>query len=220
MKARRTRSGALRATRRISKESSSKSKEETDILHRSSLVGSAHGIVTKYLTTELPEAYKMENVSSLNLRKLIEDDFRRLGESEQFDFQCTLCKKVLALGKDSQAYVRVQYIFMDSLKEVHICDRCLDYFCDACRVGPSALSFAHRICSRTTKVSMLQEDLLCYSCLGSQNTHLVFKFGDWRWKFRDYTHKRICARCAISFIEMMLNNKDFKKFRYLKVSCD
>jgi len=103
-------------------------------------------------------------------------------------------------------------------KRVCLCDRCVDVFADVARFGPRVVHEAHRWKRHSCVVRMLQVDrrLFCFSCLGFGDSHILFKYDDFdvSGEVEAYGSKRVCARCAISYLSMLLSSDDVAVARF------
>ena len=153
--------------------------------------------------------YLIKGISSLNLRGSRGKVNKEL--IEKIRFRCSFCKKNLLLGKKAFGLVRFSYQLHDIHDEVMFCDKCSDVFADVMRCGPRVLQDVrlwHRK-SRVVRMSVVRETLYCFSCLGNETSHVYVKFDNLTsaGKVDRYATKRVCARCAISYVQMMLNTK-------------
>ena len=172
------------------------------------------------------EEYRICEASSVNLR------IGRTGKrkenrllDEPVKYVCSLCGKQKALGKDSFVFARLIYMLGNKRKDVSLCEKCVDVFSDIIRFGPRVIREAHKWQrhSRVVKVAQVQGRLFCFKCLGTQDSHVFIQYDDldvpgMKGQFRT---RRICARCAISFLSMMFGNEEiasapFRQKRFLE----
>jgi hypothetical protein len=141
-------------------------------------------------------------VSSLNLRRG-RGDGRQL--DEPIDFTCT-CGSECRLGRDSFVLAKIQYELSGESVDVVLCDRCMDLFIDTARFGPRVIEEGDlwELCSRAARISIVQDELYCFKCLSKDSTHLFMKFDDLSKDTCSYSSMRVCARCAISYLRMVL----------------
>ena len=142
-------------------------------------------------------------VSSLNLR-MGRDNGKTL--KEPIEFECS-CGKRCLLGRDSFVLAKIEYELSGESCQVVLCDRCTDMLVDVARFGPRVIDAgdAWNIRSRVARISMVKEELYCFKCLGQDSSHLFMKFDDLSKDAVTYSTMRICARCAISYLTMLLN---------------
>ena len=154
------------------------------------------------------------SISSLNLRTGREDS----RHCDPIPYVCGICGVRHILGSDSFVLVRFEYILGKSKKEIVLCDRCSDVLADFVRFGPRVGYESNRweICSRIARVSLVQDTLFCACCLKKDDTHLVIKFDDLliSGDKEEYHFKRVCARCAISYLSLLVANSGAKKYKY------
>jgi len=153
---------------------------------------------------------EIKAASSLNLR-MIKRGLSRVLE-EPIPFKCSVCGKRRILGKNESVLVKMSYVINGGeLCEVKLCGCCVDLLTDMMRYGPRVINEAHkwRRVSRVARVSLVQNDLFCFGCLGTATTHLFVKFDDLAVAgvSASYGTKRICAKCALSYM-MMLTQAD------------
>jgi len=145
-------------------------------------------------------------VSSLNLRM-----GRKNGKqlAEPIEFVCS-CGGKCKLGRDSFVLAKIEYELSGEAFQVVLCDRCTDLLVDAARFGPRVIDSGDewRIRSRVARISMVREDLHCFKCLGQDTSHLFMKFDDLSKDSVSYSSMRICARCAISYLTMILGREE------------
>lgn len=148
----------------------------------------------------------LEVVSSLNLRTA-RGDGRML--KEPIDFTCS-CGKKCRLGADSFVLAKIHYNLSGDLCEVILCDRCTDILIDAARFGPRVIESGEywNIQSRAARISIVQDDLYCFKCLDKDGTHLFMKFDDLTKEKVSYGTMRVCAKCTISYLTMLLNSRE------------
>ena len=157
---------------------------------------------------EIQQDYEMslKVVSSLNLRRG-RCDGKQL--AEPIKFKCS-CGKRCKLGRDSFVLAKIQYVLSTECVDVVLCDRCMDLFIDTARFGPRVIEEGSlwKIVSRAARISIVQEELYCFKCLSKDTTHLFMKFDDLSKSCVSYASMRVCARCAISYLRMVLNVRD------------
>jgi hypothetical protein len=159
-----------------------------------------------------PKMYLIKGVSSLNLRGARGKQNKKV--DELIKFRCSFCKKSLSLGKKSFALVRLNYQLFDVHDEVLFCDKCADAFADIVRYGPRVLqdirSWQRK--SRVVRMSAIRGKMYCFSCLGGETSHVSVRFDNLGVASKSdvYYTKRVCARCAISYMQMMLNTKSLR----------
>lgn len=159
------------------------------------------------------ENFIITNVSSFSLRNC--NGLSRAPE-ERFEFFCSLCRRKKTVGKDSESFVRLGYYLAGISHEVLFCDSCGDVLCEMSRWGPNVLNVSWELRSRLTKMSAVTEKLMCYSCLSVWSTHAVFKYGNYKFGGKGSDLKRVCARCLITYIEMIKNQKRFNSAMKLR----
>jgi len=149
---------------------------------------------------------RIKVVSSLNLRRG-RCDGKQL--DEPIRFTCS-CGKKCRLGRDSFVLAKIQYVLSDDCVDVVLCDRCMDLFIDTARFGPRVIEEGDlwTIVSRAARISIVQEELYCFKCLSKDETHLFMKFDDLSKSHVSYSSMRVCARCAISYLRMVLNSDE------------
>jgi len=154
--------------------------------------------------------YFLREMSSINLRTGRRNESRSLSDS--IVFVCTFCGKAKKLGRNSEVFVRVEFDLFGKVMESIFCGVCVDLLADMSRFGPRVLSESHkwRRSSKVARISLIQGSLFCFNCLGTELTHVFLKFDDLFIKGRveAYVTKRICARCMISYMELMKQCKD------------
>lgn len=154
--------------------------------------------------------HDIETVSSLNLRTRRGKPNRSL--EDPFRYYCSFCGKRRTLGTNDSVLTKIRYCIDDGCKEVKMCSKCTDVFADCLRYGPSVLSKIYRWerRSRVVRVSFVEGERFCHMCLGTTDTHIFVKYdnvetpGD----SEDYQWVRVCARCALAYMEMMIENED------------
>jgi len=153
--------------------------------------------------------YSIKGISSLNLRT------RRnkpdLKSADKIVFRCSFCKSNKQLSKDTSVFVKISYSLHEKDSEYILCERCADVFVDMVRFGPrvcGTISSWER-CSRLIRIFTVQENMYCFSCLGRQSTHVSVRYDDLMCPGNKdcLQNKRVCARCAITFLEMMGSKK-------------
>jgi hypothetical protein len=158
------------------------------------------------------------DVSSLNLRS------GRRGckkTCERICVHCSVCGGRFFMGKGTDAMAKVKYSFMDKEVEVVICGVCLDVFVDLLHVGQRLVDDKKwRVRSKTARVSMVEDVLLCGNCWRKADTHMFIKFDNLLigGKSEAYGTKRVCARCVVSYLELMVKSGFMKRriFSYVE----
>lgn len=168
--------------------------------------------------------YEIISISSLNLRYGING--KKLDEPIPFKCSCGCSSK---LGKDTFVMMRMQYKLDNERMDVVLCGKCVDLLADIIRNGPNVLSGVSKwkLQSRVARVSLVNNNLFCFKCLGKQKTHLFMKFNDMydpgimnkgiQARAKSYGTIRVCAQCAISYLQMMLSQRRrlcTRKFEY------
>jgi len=146
---------------------------------------------------------RLNNVSSLNLR-LGRESGKKLPDPIPFKCSCGLRGK---LGGNRFVMVKLQYTCNgDPCREVIMCDDCVDRLVDFIRFGPRAGEPNWKKSSRVARVSRVVGDFKCYKCQGREDSHLFVKYDDLRAEGSKeaYTTVRVCARCAITYMHMVL----------------
>ena len=146
---------------------------------------------------------RLSNISSLNLR-LRREGGKKL--KDPINIKCA-CGKRQCLGKTSFVMVKMQYSCNgDEGEEVILCDSCADKMVDLIRFGPRVIENGWKIRSRIARVSRVVGDFKCYKCLGREDSHLFIKYDDLsvEGKKESYMTVRVCARCAITYLHMVL----------------
>jgi hypothetical protein len=155
-------------------------------------------------------------VSSLNLR-MGRRETRRI--KENIKFSCSLCKHTFFLGKGASALSRITYELRKTEKHLVLCGMCMDVLADALQTGPSVIERSDwKLTSSVARVSMVEEEILCANCWNKDTTHLFMKFDNLLigGKSEVYRTRRACAKCVVSYIEMMQNmNCMARKFEYV-----
>lgn len=157
------------------------------------------------------------DVSSLNLRS------GRRGckkTCEKIHMRCSVCERGYFIGKGTDAMAKVRYSFMGKETEVVMCGVCLDVFVDLLGVGQRLVDDKNwRVTSKTARVSMVEELLLCGNCWRKADTHMFVKFDNLLigGKSEAYGTKRVCARCVVSYLELMMRSGFMKKRIFLYV---
>lgn len=154
--------------------------------------------------------FQIKTISSLNLRTRRGKPIRSL--SEPFRYYCSLCTRRRTLGVNDSVLIKVDYCLDDQCKEVKICERCIDVLSDCLRFGPKVLEQIHRWerKSRVVRVSFVEGERECYTCPNSNSTHMYIKFDDLArgGSCEHYDWSRVCARCVMSYMEMMIESND------------
>jgi hypothetical protein len=160
--------------------------------------------------------YRLRDVSSLNLRTIRRSEKRVI--DDPISFECSVCGKKRWLGKTTFALVRLKCEVETGLKEMKVCGCCMDLLTDAARHGPRVITEAHKWLrsSRVARVSLVDEDLFCLNCLGTADSHLFIKYDDLLegGKSSAYATKRICARCVISYLGMLIESEEVGRRRF------
>lgn len=173
--------------------------------------------------------YELLSVSSLNIRR----GKTGMVLSDPISFRCSSgcgCR----LGKTTFAMVRMQYRLGDGRHDVVLCGKCIDLLADLIRHGPMVIGdLEHwRLRSRVARVSLVNEYMFCFKCLGKMQTHIFMKYDDMydtgllgpttvSIRNRKYGTVRVCAKCAISYLQMMLAQRRrlaTRKFEYRKAN--
>jgi hypothetical protein len=127
-----------------------------------------------------------------------------------------MCGKLKRLGKNASVLARIAYEFKNEEDEFILCDACIDVFADAIQEGSRVFQEAAnwRVRSRVARISLVQDHLFCFKCLGRSDTHVFFKYDDLRVGGKEsYQTMRVCSRCVVSYLTIMkelqctLNNK-------------
>lgn len=166
--------------------------------------------------------YKLSSVSSLNLRTARRGEMR--GIEEPILFACSVMRKKLRLGKNASAMTRISYVLDGVEYGVTVGDCGIDLVVDLARYGPRVIHEMYRWerKSRVVRVSLVQGDMFCINCLGSADSHLFVKYDDLLvpGEMATYATKRICARCAITYLQMLLESEGLsgEKFPEMKVA--
>jgi len=151
--------------------------------------------------------YELKSVSSLNLRKGRNIEERTL--VEPIKYKCSICKNNKLLGKDSFVLVKISYLLNGVTTNVKLCGKCVDVFSDMFRYGPRVIDEAYKwlLNSRVARMSLVGKEMYCFNCLGTETSHLFIKYDDLNepGKSGHYNTKRVCSRCAISYLKMMSN---------------
>ena len=160
---------------------------------------------------------EIKAASSLNMRMIKRGQSRDL--SETIPFTCSVCGKKRKLGGNETVMVRMLYTLNgEEPVEAQLCGCCVDLLTDMMRYGPRVVSEAHkwRRVSRVARISLVQNDLFCFGCLGNSTTHLFVKFDDLTMvgNTAKYGTKRICAKCALSYMMMLQKSEEVGKRRF------
>lgn len=164
----------------------------------------------------------VESVSSLILRmgrgKVKEID-------EPIEFMCSVCGKGKVVGMDAWVMVSMIIDAGGKNRRVSLCDVCMDVLSEAMRFGPRVIEEARtwELSTRVARVSAVHDELVCPKCMTRAESHVFVKFDDVR---RDvfmmgscsYGTIRVCARCAVSYLEMLRGSKVMKR-NILKECC-
>lgn len=159
--------------------------------------------------------YQIKGISSLNLRtRRSKDDLK---VTEKITFVCSFCKNKRQLSKDTSIFLKISYVLHDEDADYVLCEKCSDVLVDMMRFGPRVSeelrSWQRR--SRLIRIYAVQEDMFCFSCLGRETTHVAVRYDDLTLPgTKDWMQsKRVCARCAITFLEMMKGKKLLAKVK-------
>jgi len=156
--------------------------------------------------------HDIETVSSLNLRTRRGKTDRAL--SDPFRFYCSFCDKRKTLGVNDAVLTKIHYCIDGACKEVKMCGKCNDVFTDCLRFGPSVLKQIYRWerRSRVVRVSMVEGERFCHMCLGTTDTHIFVKYDnvEQHGESEDYQWVRVCARCALCYLELMIESEQLK----------
>lgn len=152
--------------------------------------------------------YSVAELSSLNLRASRGKPARTL--EKPIRFQCDVCRVKYRIGDDEEVYVRVQYELQKEMHALKLCGKCVDIFADLCIYGPrvvqSASTWSRR--SRVVRMLAIRENLFCFNCQLKADSHIFVKYDNMvRAGKPQYDTRRVCARCAVSYLEMMRGNK-------------
>jgi hypothetical protein len=163
--------------------------------------------------------YSIKNVSSLNLRRRRGSNIKDI--EEVIPYSCSVCMKKFSLGANSGMLVRLSYSLNNMHVDLIMCDRCSDVFSDIARYGPrvlSDLSFWTRK-SVVSRMLLVQQNLLCFNCMDRMDTHIYVRYDDLMVasKAEVFDSKRLCAKCAISYLSMMLSCKTMGKAKLLPI---
>jgi hypothetical protein len=155
--------------------------------------------------------------SSLNIRMIKRGMSRVLDDT--IPFKCSVCGKRRSLGKNESVMVKMSYQIDEGVtEEAKLCGCCTDLLTDMMRYGPRVVNEAHKWCrvSRVARVSLVRNDLFCFGCLGNSTTHLFVKFDDLKvvGESAKYSTKRICAKCALSYMMMLKQSDEVGKRRF------
>lgn len=166
---------------------------------------------------------EIKAASSLNMRMIKRGMSRELEDT--IPFKCSICGKRRRLGDNEAVMVKMVYaINGEAPEEVKLCGCCIDLLTDMMRYGPRVVNEAHkwRRVSRVARVSLVRNDLFCFGCLGNATTHLFVKFDDLTiaGKSAKYGTKRICAKCALSYMMMLKKSDEVGKRRFPVVKAE
>ncbi len=166
---------------------------------------------------------EIKAASSLNMRMIKRGLSRKLDET--IPFKCSVCGKRRGLGKNESVMVKMSYaINGGDDEEVQLCGCCIDLLTDMMRYGPRVVHEAHkwRRVSRVARVSLVRNDLFCFGCLGNASSHLFVKFDDLAivGVTAKYSTKRICAKCALSYMMMLKQSDEVGKRRFPVVKAE
>jgi hypothetical protein len=142
-------------------------------------------------------------VSCVNLRK---DDGEVRDAEENIVMHCTLCGKKKLLGKTTSSVVRITFKNSEEL----FCDKCADVFTEVCVYGNAVFVNAHdwELSSRVTRVSAIQEEMMCFRCAKRGASHLFVKYIDIvRYekvgRYRPSHYVKMCGRCVVGILDWM-----------------
>ena len=156
--------------------------------------------------------YQIKGISSLNLRtRRSKDDLK---VKDRIQFTCSFCKGKKKLSKDSSIFLRISYELHGKDDDYIFCEKCADVFVDMMRYGPRVVNELNswQRHSRLIRIFAVQEDMFCFNCLGRADTHVSVQYDDLNVPgvYDNHQTKRVCARCAITFLEMMLSKKSLR----------
>lgn len=157
--------------------------------------------------------FTIRSISSLNLRR--SRGTKKKEMDDPISFSCSVCLRKLKLGRTSGMMAKIAYTLNDKPMEVQMCELCSDVFCDVARYGPrviSELSYWSRK-SVVSRMSLVQQYGKCFNCLEKLDTHIFLKYDDLRVASRTevFDSKRLCAKCVISYLSIMLASKSIAK---------
>jgi hypothetical protein len=144
-------------------------------------------------------------------------DMRKL--NEPIGYECSVCGKNKLLGVDAAVLVKMEMDVGRGIEELHICDVCVDVISEAIRFGPRVIDEARSwvLTTRVARVSVVQDELVCFKCMGRADSHVFIKYDDcsntniMRQTSCVYGTVRVCARCALSYLELLRVSKVTKK---------
>ena len=156
------------------------------------------------------DSIRIRGISSVNFRSGRRSKDRFL--DEPMKYVCSVCGKRRSLGKDSPMIAKILYDLGGKEEEVSLCDKCVDVLADVARFGPRVINEAHRWKRRScvVKIVEVEGNLFCFRCLGVGDSHILFKYDDFDvpGEVESYGSKRICAKCAVSYLTMMMSSDD------------
>jgi hypothetical protein len=153
------------------------------------------------------------SVSSLNLR-MGRGEMRKL--DELIGYECSVCGKKRVLGVNAAVLVKMEVDVGRGIEELHLCDACIDVVSEAIRFGPRVIDEARTwvLKTRVARVSAVQEELVCFKCMGRADSHMFIKYDDCscadgmvRLASCSYGAVRVCARCVLSYLELLRASK-------------
>jgi len=157
------------------------------------------------------------SISSLNLR-MGRGETRKL--AEPIEYCCSVCGKDKLLGNDAAVLVRVEIDVGRGREMFHLCDVCVDVLSEAIRFGPRVIEEARtwELTTRVARVSVVQDELVCFKCMGRADSHIFIKYDDFSNKDTMraqtsclYGTVRVCARCMLSYLEMLRASRVTKR---------
>ena len=166
--------------------------------------------------------FVINEVSSFSLRKGRKGEFCKI--DDPFKFTCGGCKKSISFGSKDGAYGKVHYTIAGTNKEIVLCSRCCDLLIDAMVWGSGILSKLDTwsIPSRVASMSLVQKDQYCMSCAGKESTHLLIKYDALAMpgNLQQKQFKRMCARCAVTYLELLASQKGLKSCKHTYLDPD
>ena len=119
---------------------------------------------------------------------------------------------------DSNVMLRIRYKFNGNGEQEEIlCEHCADILVDAFRYSPQVILERNtwQFKSHLLRSNLVREYKYCFKCLGKEHSHMFIKYDDLGSKYAkdNYGTLRICARCLISYLNMMFS-KDKKQSIY------
>jgi hypothetical protein len=161
-------------------------------------------------------------ISSLNLRARRNKADRSI--KEPFRYYCSFCTRRRTLGADATILTQMHYVLDEVDITVKMCDRCVDVFADCLRYGPKVVRQLHRWerKSKVVRMSLVDGDRFCHMCLGTHSNHVFLKYDDvtYAGSQEHYAWVRVCARCALCYLEMLRDSVDLKTAKLSYVEKD